>query len=55
MTLLSPELKDGVQKLFETWSSPDAKTIATTTTTTATTRLIGPQTSEAKWPDFTVV
>jgi uncharacterized OsmC-like protein len=52
MTLLSPELKDGVKKLFESWSAPDAKTIAATT---AATRLIGPQTSEAKWPNFTIL
>ena len=52
MTLLSAELKEGVQKLFETWSSPGAKTIGPTS---ATTKLIGPQTSEARWPDFTVI
>ena len=52
MTLVSAELKEGVQKLFETWSSPGAKTFGPTS---AVTRLIGPQTSEAQWPNFTVV
>jgi uncharacterized OsmC-like protein len=51
MTLLSAELKEGVQKLFETWSSPGAKTVGPTV---AETKLIGPQTSEAKWPNFDV-
>ena len=51
MTLVSAELREGVQKLFETWSSSGAKGGPTT----AVTRLIGPQTSEAKWPEFTVV
>lgn len=52
MTLVSKELNEGVQKLFEIWSSPGSKTIGLTV---AETRLVGPQTSEAKWPDFTVV
>ncbi len=52
MTLVSAELKEGVQKLFETWSSPGAKTVGPTT---AETRLVGPQTSEAKWPNFAAV
>jgi uncharacterized OsmC-like protein len=52
MTLVSAELKEGVQKLFETWSSPGAKTVGPTA---AETRLIAPQTSEAKWPNFSVV
>jgi len=52
MTLVSAELRGGVQKLLETWSSPGAKTVGPTT---AVTRLIGPQTSEAKWPDYAIV
>src|SRR5579863_2861198 len=51
MTLLSTELKNEVHELYETWSRPDAKTVGPTS---ATTRLIGPQTSEARWPGFTV-
>ena len=38
--------------MLETWSFPGAKTVGPTT---AVTKLIGPQTSEAKWPNFTVV
>jgi len=52
MTLVSAELREGVQKLFEAWSSSGARTVGPTTSVT---RLIGPQTSEAKWPEFTVV
>jgi hypothetical protein len=52
MTLVSAELREGVQKLFETWSSPGAKTVGPTT---AVTKPIGPQKTEAKWPNFTVV
>jgi uncharacterized OsmC-like protein len=52
MTLVSAELKEGVLKLFETWSSPGARTIGPTT---AETRLTGPQTSEVRWPNFTVI
>jgi len=52
MTLISPELKEGVRKLVEDWSSPGVKTASPTV---AETRLIGPQTSEAKWPNFTVI
>ena len=38
--------------MFEAWSSSGAKTVGPTT---AATRLIGPQTSEAKLSEFTVV
>ena len=52
MTLVSVELREGAQRLLETWSSLGARTVGPTT---AVTKLIGPQTSEAKWPNFTVV
>ena len=52
MTLVSTELKEGVAGLLKNWSAPGAKTVGPTI---AQTRLVGPQTSEAKWPDFTVV
>jgi len=52
MTLVTRELKEAVQKLFEDWSTPGAKTVRPTV---AETRMIGPQTSEANWPSFKVV
>jgi uncharacterized OsmC-like protein len=54
MTLVTPELKEGVQKLFEKLSSPeDPAVIMGPTIATAT--MTGPQTSEARWPNFTVI
>ncbi len=52
MTLVTLELKEGVQKLFEKLSSPDYSPAGPTSVDT---RLIGPQTSEANWPNFTVI
>jgi uncharacterized OsmC-like protein len=52
VTLVSKELKEGVQNLYQTWSTTGAKTVGPTT---ADTRLIGPQTSEYRWTDKTVV
>ncbi len=51
MSLVTDELKQGVKKLFQTWSSPGAETVRPTV---AETKLIGPQTSEARWPGFSV-
>jgi hypothetical protein len=53
MTLVTPEFKDGIQKLFERLSSPDDPA-ASMGPTIATARMTGPQTSEAKFPDFTL-
>jgi len=52
MTLVSSELKEAVQKLFENWSTPGAKTVGASV---AETRMIGPQSSEARWPNFKVI
>jgi uncharacterized OsmC-like protein len=53
MTLLTSEFKEGIQKLFERLSSPDDPG-ATMGPTVATATMTGPQTSEARWPNFTV-
>ncbi len=53
MTLVTAELKDGIQKLFERLSSPDDPGAAIGPTA-ATATMIGPQASEARWPNFTL-
>ncbi len=54
MTLISTQLKNGVQELINTLrSATDPQ--ASLATTTAKVRLTGPQTSEAKIKDFTVI
>jgi uncharacterized OsmC-like protein len=52
MTLVSPELKEGIQRLFEKLSSPEDRA-ASMGPTVATARMTGPQSSEARWPSYT--
>jgi uncharacterized OsmC-like protein len=53
MNLVTPELKEGVQKLFERLSSPEGAA-ANMGPTIATATMTGPQASEARWPSFTL-
>jgi putative redox protein len=53
MTLVTPEFREGIQKLFERLSSPDDPGAAMGPTV-ATATLTGPQTSVARWPNFSV-
>ncbi len=51
MALISPQLREGVQKLFAKLSDPS--TAGTTKgPTVAETKMTGPQASEARWPKF---
>ncbi len=54
MSLMTSELKEGVRKLFDKLSSPDDPA-RSPGPSTADTRMTGPQTSEARWPKFSVV
>ncbi|MDA4119408.1 MAG: OsmC family protein [Thaumarchaeota archaeon] len=53
MTLVTSEFREGIQKLFERLSSPDDPGAAMGPTV-ATATMTGPQTSVARWPNFTV-
>jgi putative redox protein len=54
MSLVSAEFKEGIRKLFASLSAPpDPAKVPGPTVATA--KLTGPQTSEAKWPKFTVI
>jgi uncharacterized OsmC-like protein len=54
MTLLTPELKDGVEKLLRKLSSPPEQ-LTPAGPTIAEAKMVGPQTSEARWPNFVVL
>jgi uncharacterized OsmC-like protein len=54
MTLVTSELKEGIQKLFERLSSPEDPSAAMGPTI-ATATMTGPQTFEARWPNYTFV
>jgi uncharacterized OsmC-like protein len=53
MTLVSRQLKEGVQKLFERLSSPDYPA-GSVPPTVAVATMTGPQSSEARWPLYSV-
>ena len=54
MTMLTPEFTEGIRSLHTRLASPD-RTGATMGPTVATATMTGIQTSEARWPNFTVV
>ena len=54
MTLVTAELKEGIQQLFEKLSYPEDPA-ASMGPTVATAKMTGPQSSEERWPNFTVI
>jgi uncharacterized OsmC-like protein len=53
MTLVTPELKEGIRKLFDRLSGPDDPATKMGPTV-ATAVMTGPQASEASWPNYKV-
>jgi uncharacterized OsmC-like protein len=53
MTLVTPELKEGIRKLFDRLSAPDDPSTKMGPTV-ATAVMTGPQASEASWPNYKV-
>jgi len=53
MTLISSELKEGVRNLFERLNSLDYS-VKPPSPTTAIATMTGPQSSVAKWPNYTL-
>lgn len=54
MNLITAELKQGVQRLFKKLSTPNDPS-RSPGPSIAETRMTGPQASEAKWPNFTLI